>query len=107
MPDQNAPDEPILIRIKAVPGASRDAIAGVLGDRLKVRISAPPEDGKANKAICALLAKSLGLKRAQISIHSGHTNPEKTVQISGCPMGRVGDQFGVDPGAIIERTRSS
>jgi uncharacterized protein len=101
MPDENAPDEPILIRIKAVPGASRDAIAGVLGDRLKVRISAPPEDGKANKAICSLLAKALGLKRAQVSVQSGHTNPEKTVRIIGCSIGQIGDRLGVEPGIIV------
>jgi len=101
MPDENAPDEPILIRIKAVPGASRDAIAGLLGDRLKVRISAPPEDGKANKAICSLLANALGLKRAQVTLHSGHTNPEKTVRIVGCSIGQLGDRLGVEPGIIM------
>jgi len=44
---------------QAVPGASRSGIAGVLGDRLKVRISAPPEAGKANDAICELIAQAL------------------------------------------------
>ncbi len=69
--------------IKAVPGARRDEIAGWLGDRLKIRISAPPEGGKANKAICALLAETLGLRRRDISIVSGSTSPEKTVEIVG------------------------
>ena len=41
----------VLIWIKAVPGASRNQITGIVGDRLKVRTSAPPEGGKANKAI--------------------------------------------------------
>ncbi len=53
--------EDVLIWVKAVPGASRNEIAGVVGDRLKIRISAPPEGGKANKAICKLLASSLGV----------------------------------------------
>jgi uncharacterized protein len=70
------------IRIKAVPGARRDEIAGMLGDRLKIRISAPPEDGKANDAIRALLARELGLKPRDIEIIAGHTRPEKTVQIA-------------------------
>ena len=73
----------VLLWIKAVPGASRDQIAGVIGDRLKVRISAPPEDGKANKAICKLLAKALGVRNAQVSIESGQTNPEKIIRIAG------------------------
>ena len=73
----------VLLWIKAVPGASRDQIAGVIGDRLKVRISAPPEDGKANKAICKLLAKALGVRNAQVSIESGATNPQKIIRIAG------------------------
>ena len=72
----------VRIWIKAVPGASRDEITGVIGDRLKVRISAPPEAGKANKAICKLIAKSLKVKANQVSIESGQTNPEKIVRIS-------------------------
>ena len=72
----------IKIRLKAVPGASHDSIAGVLGDRLKVRIIAPPEGGKANKAICKLFAKALNIKPVNIEITAGHTNPEKTIQIT-------------------------
>lgn len=71
------------ILIKAVPGASRDQLAGALGDRLKVRISAPPEGGKANKAICALIANTLGVSKSSVEIISGHTNPEKRVRIIG------------------------
>jgi len=53
-----------LIAVKAVPGAARDEIAGLLGERLKVRVAAPPEDGKANEAICRVLAAALGLRSA-------------------------------------------
>ncbi len=77
-----APTE-ILLPIKAVPGASRDQIAGMLGDRLKVRIAAAPEAGKANKSICTLIAKSLNIKPAMVQVASGHTNPEKIIRISG------------------------
>ena len=73
----------VLIHIKAVPGASRDQIAGAVGDRLKVRISAPPEGGKANKAICRLIARTLGVKGKDVTIDGGQTNPEKTVRIGG------------------------
>lgn len=73
----------VLIRVKAVPGASRDAIAGLLGDRLKVRVAAAPEGGKANDAICALLAKALGAKPRDASVVSGHTSPEKLVRVEG------------------------
>ncbi len=73
----------VAIRLKAVPGAKRNEIAGVLGDRLKVRVSAPPEGGKANKAICALLAETLGLRLRDIEIVSGLTNPEKVARVTG------------------------
>lgn len=70
------------IRVKAVPGASRNQIAGVLGDRLKVRVAAPPEGGKANAAILALLAKELGVKPAQLELISGETGAEKVVRVA-------------------------
>jgi uncharacterized protein (TIGR00251 family) len=79
--EQHGPD--VLLHIRAVPGASRDQVAGAVGDRLKVRISAPPERGKANQAICRLLAKTLGAKAKDVTIESGQTSPEKVVRIAG------------------------
>lgn len=73
----------MLIAVKAVPGASRDAIAGPLGERLKVRVAAPPEEGKANDAICALLAARLGLAPRQVEVVAGRTRAEKTVRARG------------------------
>jgi len=88
---EQSADGSILLWIKAVPGASRDQISGLLGDRLKIRVSAPPEAGKANEAIRALLAKMLGIKRSAIAIHSGHTNPEKIVRITGLSLDQARD----------------
>ncbi len=72
-----------LLHIKAVPGAKRDQIAGPLGNRLKVRIAAPPEDGRANDAIRRLIAHTLGIRESQVTIIRGHTNPEKSLRIAG------------------------
>lgn len=69
------------IRIKVVPGSSRSEIAGPVGDRLKVRVTAPPERGKANRAVVALLREWLGVKDVQIV--AGATRAEKTVRIRG------------------------
>lgn len=91
---QSGPD--VLLWIKAVPGASRDQISGVLGDRLKIRIAAPPEDGKANEAICRLLAEQLGIKVKQVSIETGHSNAEKTVRIVGVTAAQVLSALGID-----------
>ncbi|MFG0260309.1 MAG: DUF167 domain-containing protein [Phycisphaerales bacterium JB041] len=86
----------VTIRLKAVPGAKRDELSGVLGDRLKVRVSAPPEGGKANKAICALLADALGVRKRDVEIVSGSTNPEKTARV-----------LGIDEATAIERVLGS
>ena len=71
------------LRVKAVPGAKRDEIVGALGDRLKVRVSQPPEGGRANEAIRELLAARLGVALREIEIVQGATNPQKTVRICG------------------------
>jgi uncharacterized protein (TIGR00251 family) len=75
------------LKIKAVPGASRDAVAGMLGDRVKIRVSAPPEGGKANRAIEAVIAESLGVKASQVSVVAGMANPAKTVRVTGVEPG--------------------
>ena len=70
------------LNIKVVPGASRDQIVGWLGDALKIKVTAPPENGKANEAVVTLLAKTLGVRRDTIEIVSGHGSPAKTVNIA-------------------------
>ena len=73
----------VLLLVKVVPGASRDEIAGVVGDRLKVRVAAPPQDGRANGAICRLLAAAVGAKPTMITVESGAASPRKTIRIHG------------------------
>jgi len=53
-------------RVRVQPGASKNEIVGVQEDALKIRISAPPVEGKANKALIQFLAKQLGAKRSQV-----------------------------------------
>ena len=71
----------VLIRVKAVPGASRDRLQGLLGDRLKIAVSAPPEGGKANAAIIKLLAAKLDLAAKDLEMESGHGNALKVVRV--------------------------
>lgn len=73
----------IRLKIKAVPGASREGIAGWLGDALKVRVTAPAEGGKANEAIEELLAGALGIPRRSVRIVAGGSSPRKVVEVSG------------------------
>ncbi len=73
----------VLLAVKVVPGAKRDAVAGRLGDRLKVRVAAPPEGGRANRAVCELIARELGLRASAVEVVSGHASAEKTVLVRG------------------------
>lgn len=82
-----------LVDVKVVPGASRDRITGVLGDRLKIAVSAPAEKGKANKAVCAALAEALGISPKSIEVLSGPTQPRKTLGIEGLTPGQVRDKL--------------
>ena len=67
------------MRVK--PGARRTAIVGVHGGALKVAVNAPPEKGKANDALLALLADALGLPAHGVSLVSGAASPNKVVVV--------------------------
>jgi len=85
----------IRIAVKAVPGSRKDQIVGLLGDRLKVKVAAAPEDGKANTAICALLAASLGVKVRDVNLVSGHTHAEKTISVIGIECAQARSMLGL------------
>lgn len=91
-----------LVWIKAAPGARRDEVAGVIGERLKIRVGAPPEGGKANKAICSLLARVLNLRRSQVTIETGLTSAEKIVRICNIAPTDVLQRLTAD-GALLTR----
>ncbi|RMD63952.1 MAG: DUF167 domain-containing protein [Planctomycetota bacterium] len=83
------------MRVKAVPGASRNAVAGLLGDRLKVRVAAPAEGGKANEAIAALLARRLGVGRRDVQLVEGPTQPRKTFRVEGLSPAEVAARLNI------------
>ena len=75
--------EGVLLAVRAQPGAKRNAVLGEQAGALKVAVTAPPEDGRANAALVELLRDWLGLKRSQVELASGQTNPNKTFLIRG------------------------
>ena len=79
----------VLLSVRAAPGASRDALAGIHGEALKVSVTAPPEKGKANAAILRVLARALGLRRSQLSIDSGETSRNKRIRVEGLEAARL------------------
>ena len=72
-----------ILAVKVVPGASRERIVGLLGDRLKVAVQKPAERGEANKAVCALVAAVLGIRPGDVQIVRGQRHPEKDLLIQG------------------------
>ena len=75
--------------MKVSPGASRDRILGEHAGALKVSVSAAPEKGKANKAVCALLARRLHLPKSHLSVVSGETSRDKRILIRGADVQAV------------------
>jgi uncharacterized protein (TIGR00251 family) len=73
----------VRIAVKVTAGASNSAIGDWREEYLRVRISAAPERGKANAALIALLAKSLGLSKSSIHIIRGQHSAHKTLEVSG------------------------
>ncbi len=76
-------DSGVLINIRAAPGAARDKVLGIHANALKIAVCAPALDGKANKALCRVLAKKLGIKRSSVSLHSGKTSRNKRFLLAG------------------------
>ncbi len=85
----------VVFTAKIVPGSSRTAVAGMLGSMLKVKVAAPPEKGKANQALAAFLADCLGVRKNDVTILSGQTNPVKQVQITGITAQTLMDKLGL------------
>ena len=71
------------IRVRVVPRASRTEACGLQGDALKVRLQAPPVDGKANAALCAFVAEAAGLPKRAVSVVAGETSRAKTLFAAG------------------------
>lgn len=81
---KNNPDEGrIEIKVKVVPRSSMNRIIGKEGDVYKVKITSPPVDGLANKALIELFAKELGVSKRSIEIVSGHRSKLKMICIYG------------------------
>lgn len=77
------------LAIKAIPNAPRSEIVGWLGEALKVKVHAPPVEGRANDALCALLAGTLGLPRRAVTVLRGDTSRQKLVRIEGLTLAEV------------------
>lgn len=73
----------VVLTLHIQPGAKRTEIAGLHGDALKIRLAAPPVDGKANEALIAFVAKTLGLPKSRVELVSGQTARAKRLRVAG------------------------
>ncbi len=72
-----------VLELRVQPRAARTEFAGVHGDRLKLRLHAPPVDGKANAALVEFIAEAFGVPRARVILEQGQASRDKRVRVCG------------------------
>lgn len=78
-----AADGSLVLSLHIQPGAKRTGFAGLHGEAMKIRLAAPPVDGKANAALCAFLAEFCGVAKSAVVLVSGETSRTKRVRVVG------------------------
>jgi uncharacterized protein (TIGR00251 family) len=82
-------DGTTLVALKVQPRASRNEVCGLLGEELKVKVTAPPVDSAANQALLKFMAQGLGCARASVTLHRGQSSRHKIIAVSGLKPGEV------------------
>jgi uncharacterized protein len=77
------------LRLRVSPGAARPGVVGRHGDAWKLRVTAPPEDGRANEAVVRLLADTLSVPRSAVTLVSGHGGRDKIVELAGIDASQI------------------
>lgn len=96
MPGEGEPGTPfsqdkddVLLRVRVQPRASRNCIRREPDGRIRVALNAPPVEGKANKALCAFLAKQFGLSKSAVLLESGERSRDKTLRLRNARAAEV------------------
>ena len=84
-----AADGSVILTLHIQPGAKKTEITGLHGEALKIRLAAPPVDGKANAALIAFLAKACGVSKSAVELVSGDTCRAKRVRVTGADVATV------------------
>jgi uncharacterized protein (TIGR00251 family) len=82
-------EEGCTFRVRVLPRSRRDEVVGLHGDALKIRLTAPPVGGKANRALREFLAGRLGVSRSAVEILSGHASRQKRVRVAGASAAAI------------------
>ena len=94
--------EGVRLRIKVRARARKEGIAGVVGSAVKVSVNAPAIEGRANRAVIALLAKQLKVPRGSVKIAAGERSAKKTVLVAGLTAEKLRNRLGLT-GPLFER----
>jgi uncharacterized protein (TIGR00251 family) len=81
--------------LKVIPNAPRNEVVGRLGDAIKVKICAPPIEGRANDALCEFLAERLGVPRRAVTVLRGDTSRQKIVRVDGLNLEEASSRLGL------------
>jgi|SRR5437660_12797547 len=82
-----------ILAVRAQPGARKNALAGEHGGALKIKVTAPPQDGRANKALVEILCKTFNVKRSQVELVAGETSRDKRFLIRGLSKAALESQL--------------
>lgn len=102
---QTLPDGSLLLKLFVQPRASKNEIAGLHGDALKLRLTSPPVEGRANKAAVAYLARLLKVPKSSLTIRSGAQSRHKEIVIAEEEESRVREVLDGKAGAEFRKTR--
>ena len=83
------------LSVRLQPRARRDEIVGERGGAVVIRVTAPPVDGKANEALCRLIAKAAGVPPSQVNVVRGHSARDKVVRVEGVEVDALRRELGV------------
>jgi uncharacterized protein (TIGR00251 family) len=85
----------ITLKVHLLPRASQEGIVGMHGDAIKIKVTAPPLNGKANKALTRFIAKKLNISSSQVEIIAGQRSREKLLRITGISRAAVEKALGI------------
>ena len=87
-------DQGVSFAVKVHPRAKKNAVTGELGDALKVSLTTPPVDGRANEACVEFFAKLLNVPRSSVTIASGANSRNKVICVAGVTAGQIRERLG-------------
>jgi len=79
----------VVLTLRVQPGAKKSGVVGPHGDALKIRLAAPPVDGKANAALLAFIAAKVGVGKTAVELLSGQTSRTKRVRVAGVSSAQI------------------